>query len=174
MWYLCGLGSNIEASRNLPAAVAILAQGLGSLWLSEVVATRPRGMVTRHDFLNALVVFESPLAPVPLKAYLNQVEEQLGRNRADPRSSQKDRPMDIDILEYGECCRFTGADITEPYFADLFRGRCRHQGLALVLGDTVLGQAPAAIHWDQGAGYEVIVHQGQQLCDHTVEAAFPG
>lgn len=175
MWYLCGLGSNIEPQQNLARVVERLLDRHGSLWLSPVIHTRPRGIDTERSFLNALAVLFSPLSPQQLKRELNQLEESFGRDRSDPLSSRKDRTIDVDILECSESGRFLGADIDEPYYRDLFDG-CNDASVraSLVVADHTLGQAPATIHRNLGAGDEIVVHQGQQLENHAVKATFAG
>lgn len=175
MWYLCGLGSNIEPQHNLARAVERLLDAYGALWLSPVIHTRPRGIDTERSFLNALAVLFSPLSPQQLKCELNLLEESFGRDRSDPLSSRKDRTLDVDILEYSKSGRFAGSDIDEPYYRDLFDGR--NDGSVRVSLDVAahtLGQAPATIHRNLGAGDEIVVHQGQQLENHTVKAPFAG
>lgn len=175
MWYLCGLGSNIEPEKNIGKAVLQLLERHGSLWLSPVVHTRPSGIDTNRCFLNALSVLFSPLSPVDFKRQLNQLEESLGRDRSDPLRSYKDRTIDIDILEYSRTGSFTGVDIDEPYYRDLFEGRDEELVRAVVeVAGHTLGKTSASIHGNLGAGDEVIVYQGQQLQDHTVKATLPG
>lgn len=175
MWYLCGLGSNIDPEQNLVRAVTRLLESHDSLWLSPVIHTRPRGIDTERPFLNALAVVFSPLSPTQLKDHFNQLEEALGRDRSDPLSSRKDRPIDVDILEYSESGRFLGEGIDEPYYRRLFEGRTENSVRAsLTVAGHTLGQASATIHRDLRAGDEIVVHQGQQLHNHAVEASFAG
>lgn len=177
MWYLCGLGSNIAPEENLPHAVAELLERFGRLWLSSVIRTTPEGIDTPNAFLNALVVFKSEQTPEQLKATLNGLEEDLGRDRSDPQRSVKDRTIDIDIL----CCdatdlQFRQCEVTEPYFKDLMSGREDPSlRVAVRLEGCSLGQAPATINRDLGAGHKIVVNQSQQLNDDTVKTAFsPG
>ncbi len=175
MWYLCGLGSNIEPEQNLVTTVTRLLECHGSLWLSPVIHTRPRGIETDRPFLNALAVVFSPLSPEQLKEHFNRLEESLGRDRSDPLSSRKDRPIDVDILEYSESGRFLGEGIDEPYYRRLFDGQTEHSVRAsLTVAGHTLGQASATIHRDLRAGDEIVVHQGQQLHNHTVKASLAG
>ncbi len=175
MWYLCGLGSNIEPQKNIAEAVLLLLERHGSVWLSPVVHTRPSGINTDRCFLNALSVVFSPLSPVALKHELNQLEEALGRDRSDLLRSYKDRTIDIDILEHSSTGSFTGAGIAEPYYRDLFDGRDEALVRAVVeVAGHTLGQTPASIHGNLGAGDEVVVYQGQQLQNHMVKATLPG
>ena len=62
------------------------------------IVTQPVDMKTNHPFLNALFTLDTELTAEQLKRQFNQIEETLGRDRSDPMSSVKDRPIDIDIL----------------------------------------------------------------------------
>lgn len=175
MWYLCGLGSNIEPEQNLARAVLRLLESHGSLWLSPIIHTRPQGIETDRPFLNGLAIVFSPLSPEQLKLRLNQLEEALGRDRSDPLSSLKDRPIDVDILEYSENGRFLGQGIDEPYYQRLFEGQTENSVRAsLTVAGHTLGQASATIHRDLRTGDEIVVHQGQQLHNHAVKASLAG
>lgn len=174
MWYLCGLGSNIEPEKNVPMALADLLRDSGSLWLSPVLRTQPEGIDTPNLFLNALVVFASELNPDQLKLRLNRLEESLGRDRSDPLSAEKDRTMDVDILAYTPDERFDEQNFSEPYFRALFNGDSEPSARVTIdLHGHSLGQAPATIHRYLGTRDEIIVDQGQQLNYHALEATFP-
>ncbi|MGM0571541.1 2-amino-4-hydroxy-6-hydroxymethyldihydropteridine diphosphokinase [Marinobacter sp.] len=173
MWYLCGLGSNIAPEENLPRAVARLAGLFGVVALSPVIRTSPEGMASDNPFLNALAIFETRESPGQVKGRLNALEEALGRDRSDPLSSVRDRPIDVDILQTAGTPRFDVTGIGEGYFRQLLREE-PVQGVALLLDGQPLGQAPATVHGNQGAGHEVIVQQGKNLLDHAVKAPLPG
>lgn len=174
MWYLCGLGSNIQPEQNLPRAIGLLADRYGPVWLSAVVRTRPEGIDTPHAFLNAIAVFATDLSPEQLKRELNTLEESLGRDRSDPLSSRKDRPIDVDILEVGPTRNFTGNGIEEHYYRALFEGGPPQPAVPLELSGQLLGQAPATVYRNQGAGHEIVIEQGQQLNHHTAKTSLPG
>ncbi|WP_328189018.1 2-amino-4-hydroxy-6-hydroxymethyldihydropteridine diphosphokinase [Marinobacter sp. OP 3.4] len=173
MWYLCGLGSNIAPKHNLPLAVARLARLFGPVSLSPVVRTAPQGMASDNSFLNALAVFQSDLPPDRVKQHLNELEESLGRDRSDPDSSVRDRPIDVDILESRNRPGFSGQAITEDYYRRLLEGEAV-RGEPLLLEGWPLGEAPATIDWNQGAGDEIVVQQGDNLLYHAVKTALPG
>ena len=175
MWYLCGIGSNIEPEKNVPLALADLLHNYGPLWLSPVLRTQPSGIDTPNLFLNALVVFSSDLFPAQLKNQLNRLEQTLGRDKSDPESAFKDRTMDVDILEYTTGSRFDGRELSEPYFIALFNGDSEPSSrVAIDLHGHSLGKAPATIHRYLGTGDEIIVYQGQQLNYHALESTFTG
>lgn len=173
MWYLCGLGSNIDPERNLPRALAQLARRFGPVSVSPVVRTAPQGMDSENSFLNALAVFHSDLQPDQVKQHLNELEEALGRDRSDPFSGVRDRPIDVDILETSGNPAFTGSAITETYYRQLLAGE-PVSGERLPYRGGVLGEAPATIDWNQGPGHELVVQQGDNLLDHAIKASLPG
>ncbi|EKE82945.1 2-amino-4-hydroxy-6-hydroxymethyldihydropteridine diphosphokinase [Idiomarina xiamenensis] len=98
MRYLCSLGSNLQAAFNIERAQQALAQLPGQLYTSAVIKTKPVAIDTDNDFLNALFIIDTPLNATQLKQYFNAIEIAQGRDRDDPRCSEKDRPIDIDIL----------------------------------------------------------------------------
>lgn len=94
------LGSNIGAEVNLPKAVELL-QGVGeieavsSVWESESVG------FDGPNFLNACVLFLTPLGPVEFKEQIiRPIEAELGRVRSDEKNAP--RTIDIDIVLYDE------------------------------------------------------------------------
>lgn len=95
--YLCSMGANIAPEKNFKLAQERVAK-LGHVRFSSAHYTKPVAIVTEHDFLNALFIIECELTAQQLKTHFNTIEEALGRDRSDPLSSEKDRPMDIDIL----------------------------------------------------------------------------
>lgn len=95
--YLCSMGANIAPEKNFQLARERVAR-LGRVRFSSARYTQPVAIVTEHEFLNALFIIECDHSAAELKAEYNAIEEWLGRDRSDPLSSEKDRPMDIDIL----------------------------------------------------------------------------
>ncbi|CAB0150277.1 hypothetical protein PSI9734_00831 [Pseudidiomarina piscicola] len=95
--YLCSMGANIAPEKNFARAKLLLSD-LGQVNYSPAEYTRPVAINTEHDFLNALFLIQTELSQQQLKQHFNAIEETLGRDRSDPLCSEKDRPMDIDIL----------------------------------------------------------------------------
>jgi len=91
------LGSNIEPARNLTLAVAML-RGAGRIvGVSRVYGTEPVGAPGSPSFLNAAVLFETPLDPATFKRdVIGGIERALGRVR-DPGDRNAPRTIDIDI-----------------------------------------------------------------------------
>lgn len=96
--YVIGIGSNIDADRNVPLAIEKLRPNITQCILSRAIQTEPVGIISDHKFLNMIAYLESDLDPTALKAFFNRVEAELGRDRSDPLSKVKDRPIDLDIL----------------------------------------------------------------------------
>lgn len=95
--YLCSMGANLAPEENFAKARSKLTP-LGDVHYSRAVYTKPVDIDTEHDFLNALFVIATQLDAEVLKMAFNKIEVELGRDRSDPDCSQKDRPMDLDIL----------------------------------------------------------------------------
>lgn len=98
MMYLCSLGSNIEPELHFSRAKHYLAKLSEEIEFSRDIVTQPVGIKTNKPFLNALFTLKTALPANELKQHFNEIEELLGRDRSDPQSSIKDRPIDIDIL----------------------------------------------------------------------------
>ncbi len=96
-----GLGSNIAAERNLPAAVSLLAKSPGIVLkqVSPVYRTPPWGYSHQESFLNAVAAVETTLSPLELLDALQAVERALDRKRSIPNGP---RTVDLDLLLYGE------------------------------------------------------------------------
>ncbi len=94
-----GIGSNIgDRFAHLEAAVKAMA-GLGTLTAgSPIYETEPMGGPDQGRYLNAVVVFDTELAPHDLLRHLIDIERLAGRIR-DERWGP--RTLDLDILAYG-------------------------------------------------------------------------
>jgi 2-amino-4-hydroxy-6-hydroxymethyldihydropteridine diphosphokinase len=93
------LGSNIEPENNLRIALAALRARFGEVVVSPVYRTSAVGF-EGPDFLNAVAVIDSDIHPFALNDWLHALEEAQGRDRRD--ASYSDRPLDIDIIYFGD------------------------------------------------------------------------
>lgn len=100
--YYLSIGTNIEPEKNAVNIVRELCKRFGTLFVYPFVYTKPEDMETDLPFLNSLAAFKSDEDNQQVKNTLNQIEISLGRDRADPLSSQKDRVADIDIITQSE------------------------------------------------------------------------
>lgn len=93
------LGSNIDRERNLRAAVARLRETYGRLLLSPVYQTAAVGF-NGDDFLNLVACMETAQAPAIVVERLKSIEDELGRDRSQPKFSA--RRIDLDLLTYDD------------------------------------------------------------------------
>jgi 2-amino-4-hydroxy-6-hydroxymethyldihydropteridine diphosphokinase len=96
------LGSNKGDKKGfLLAAINLIAEHREIILLktASFYETKPVGYLDQASFLNTVVEVETSLEPRELLKALNEIEQQLGRDRAirwGPRT------VDIDILTYGQ------------------------------------------------------------------------
>jgi len=94
-----GLGSNMgERQDNLDRALALLSQRLRVEKFSPVYDTEPIGNINQPRFFNMVCQVYTTLAPTALLTLAKGIEFKLGRRDA----SNAPRPIDIDILFYGD------------------------------------------------------------------------
>jgi 2-amino-4-hydroxy-6-hydroxymethyldihydropteridine diphosphokinase len=97
------LGSN-QGDRELALLRAVAE--VGKLAHSRITAlsgfydTSPVGLVDQPNFLNAVLMLETSLSPPQLLAELQRIETEVFRRVRDV--PQGPRPMDLDILLYGD------------------------------------------------------------------------
>lgn len=98
-----GLGSNLgNRRRHIVVAAAKLAERCGDvLSLSQMYETKPWGFDSSNLFLNAVVKLRTELSPENLLEQLKQIEVEAGRKEAEDHAYH-DRPIDLDILLYGD------------------------------------------------------------------------
>jgi len=95
-----GLGSNMgNRQDNLDKALDLLLQRLKVEQVSSIYDTEPLGNINQPRFLNLVCQVYTRLAPDELLALANGIELKLGRA---PGKSGAPRPIDIDILFYGD------------------------------------------------------------------------
>ena len=111
-----GLGSN-EGNRAalLEQAIALLAEKAGTVVSrSSILETEPWGFASEHKFLNMVVAIDTSLSPTRLLDVTQRIERRLGR-RKKTSSNYQDRPIDIDILLYGNrIIHTTRLDVPHP------------------------------------------------------------
>jgi 2-amino-4-hydroxy-6-hydroxymethyldihydropteridine diphosphokinase len=94
-----GIGSNVDAERHVRAAVGALRERFDAVRLSPVYRASAVGF-DGADFINLVAAVDTVLAPIPLKHWLNELEDRHGRRRDVPKYS--DRTLDVDILLWGD------------------------------------------------------------------------
>ena len=95
-----GLGSNIgNRQGNLDKALDLLSQRLKLGQVSSLYDTEPVGNIEQPRFLNLVCQVYTRLAPEELLTLAKGIELKLGRT---PGKSNAPRPIDMDILLYGD------------------------------------------------------------------------
>jgi len=96
------LGSNLEPTRYLNAALVELRERFGTLAVSPAYRSKSVGF-DGADFINLAVGLDTDLAPEALNDWLHALEDRHGRRRDVPRFS--DRTLDLDIVLYDDLVR---------------------------------------------------------------------
>ena len=95
-----GLGSNLgERQYNLDRALEFLSHRLRVEKVSSVYDTEPVGNTEQPRFLNLVCQIATSLEPSGLLTLVKGIETKMGRL---PHTSNEPRPIDIDILFYGD------------------------------------------------------------------------
>lgn len=98
------LGSN-EGDREqlLRSAIDAIGQLIGPVdSISPFVETEPWGFESPHPFVNAALSVETSLPAMDVLERTQSIERQLGRRRKSIAGRYEDRPIDIDLLLYGD------------------------------------------------------------------------
>ena len=93
------IGSNVDAANNIRQAVKALRYEFNNILCSTVYKSEAVGF-DGDNFLNLVAVIDTDKQLSAILKFVKQLEDRLGRDRAQPKFS--DRRMDIDILTYGE------------------------------------------------------------------------
>ncbi|MFC2047045.1 2-amino-4-hydroxy-6-hydroxymethyldihydropteridine diphosphokinase [Chloroflexota bacterium] len=95
-----GLGSNLgNRQDNLDKALDFLSQRVQIAKVSSIYDTEPVGNIEQPHFLNLVCQVQTKLAPTALLTLVKGIESKLGRT---PNKPNTPRPIDIDILLYGD------------------------------------------------------------------------
>ena len=110
------LGSN-EGDREqlLRSAIDAIGQLIGPVdGISPLVETEPWGFESPHPFVNAALSVETSLPAMDVLERTQSIERQLGRQRKSIAGRYEDRPIDIDLLLYGDLV-LTSERLTLPH-----------------------------------------------------------
>lgn len=100
------IGTNIEREINLRSGIRHLDALFGPLVLSGVYQTGAIGF-EGEDFYNMAVAFDSQLQVEQIQRMIKDIENAHGRKRGVGKFSS--RPLDIDLLLFGDMIRHTGS-----------------------------------------------------------------
>lgn len=111
-----GLGTNLgNREKNLQSAVGMIQERIGKvISLSSFYETAPWGFVSDNTFLNAAACVETDLSPEEVLATTQQIEREMGRQKKSADGVYTDRPIDIDILLFGDLI-FQSPQLTVPH-----------------------------------------------------------
>ena len=93
---IIGIGSNIDADKNIPAMLRLLEADVQIIQVSQMVRTKPIGIADQADFTNGAVRIKTEMSLTKLSAYLKALEDRMGRDRSQPKFGP--RNIDLDIL----------------------------------------------------------------------------
>ena len=98
------LGSNLgDREQMLHRAIALIDERIGTVQrVSSFIETEPWGFQSEHPFLNAACMVLTKLSPEQCLAETQQIERELGRTTKSKDGIYHDRPIDIDLLLYGD------------------------------------------------------------------------
>ncbi len=94
-----GLGSNVDAHKNLRLGIAELRSRFGELEISSTYQNAAVGF-DGADFLNLVVGLDCAMSPAEIHTEIEAIHGLAGRARGAAKFSS--RPLDIDLLLYGE------------------------------------------------------------------------
>jgi 2-amino-4-hydroxy-6-hydroxymethyldihydropteridine diphosphokinase len=93
---IIGIGSNIEADRNITEMLRLLAAKVEIVQVSQMVQTKPIGIAEQADYTNGAVRIRTKMSLETLSLYLKMLEDQMGRDRSQEKFGP--RNIDLDIL----------------------------------------------------------------------------
>ena len=82
---------------------------------SRLYESEPWGFKSEHWFLNQVVEISTSLSPDELMDTLLLIEKELGRDRSTPHEGYVSRPMDLDILYWGDGLIADGQHVIVPH-----------------------------------------------------------
>lgn len=95
------VGSNILPGENIPAAVALLAEKLELMSVSNFYRTKALHRSEQADYRNGVVAVRTALGPISLREeVLRPIEAQLDRTRSQDKYAS--RTVDLDLILYGD------------------------------------------------------------------------
>ena len=97
---IIGIGSNIEAEINIQKMLKILQAKVEVLRVSHFLKTKPIGIVDQPDFINGAVKIITKLDQAELNTILKNIEDEMGRDRSNPRFGP--RCIDWDIAVWND------------------------------------------------------------------------
>ena len=97
---IIGIGSNIEADKNIPEMLALLSADVEVVMVSQMIQTKPIGITDQPDYMNGAVRIRTKMDKKELSSYLKKLEDRLGRIRNQEKFGP--RNIDLDILIWND------------------------------------------------------------------------
>jgi 2-amino-4-hydroxy-6-hydroxymethyldihydropteridine diphosphokinase len=93
---IVGIGSNVEPEKNIAKMLKLLANEVVIVQVSKIVKTKPIGIANQPDFSNGAVRIKTEKGMDELNQLLKSLEDQMGRDRTQPKFGP--RTIDLDIM----------------------------------------------------------------------------
>ena len=93
---IIGIGSNIDAEKNIARMFELLQQRVTVLAVSSMIQTKPIGIIEQPEFTNGAVKVATDLEKEQLISVLKAIEDELGRDRSVPKFGP--RCIDLDVV----------------------------------------------------------------------------
>ena len=95
-----GVGSNIRAEENIASAKRAIESAHELVRASTFVKTEPLGFKDQDEFTNGAFLIKTEMSRAGLKAWLNDLENKLGRVKTENINGP--RTIDLDIVVWNE------------------------------------------------------------------------
>jgi len=97
------VSSNIEPEKNLPEAIKRLRKHCTVKQISSVYQSPAFGYEDQPDFWDTVLEIATPMLPQMFKeTVIDEIEKELGRDRANQENKYGPLTMDMDILMWGD------------------------------------------------------------------------
>ncbi|MDD2304120.1 MAG: 2-amino-4-hydroxy-6-hydroxymethyldihydropteridine diphosphokinase [Prolixibacteraceae bacterium] len=116
---IIGIGSNIEAERNIGEMLRLLATEVEIVQVSQMVQTKPIGIAEQADYTNGAVRIRTEMSLERLSLYLKMLEDRMGRDRSQKKFGP--RNIDLDILIWND------AIVDPDYYTRDFLRKSAHE-----------------------------------------------
>jgi 2-amino-4-hydroxy-6-hydroxymethyldihydropteridine diphosphokinase len=93
---IIGIGSNINAQVNIAKVLNLMESHLLVMQVSTMIQTKAIGMTDQPDYTNGAVRILTEMSMDELSLLLKKLEDQMGRDRSQPKFGP--RNIDLDIL----------------------------------------------------------------------------
>ncbi|HLN73229.1 MAG: 2-amino-4-hydroxy-6-hydroxymethyldihydropteridine diphosphokinase [Methylococcaceae bacterium] len=93
---IIGIGSNINAQANIAKVLNLLESHFVVMQVSSMVQTKAIGITDQPDYTNGAVRILTEMSMEELSSFLKKLEDQMGRDRTQPKFGP--RNIDLDIL----------------------------------------------------------------------------